>query len=68
MLCMIGSLDFLVLKCPTCSNLYPVIHPYQSEVLVQELEQVLISLLPFFAVFSLSLNTPLAVKAAAVAL
>lgn len=48
MLCMIGSLDFLVLKGPTCSNLYPVIHPYQSEVLVQELEQVLISLLPFF--------------------
>lgn len=69
MLCMIGSLDFLVLKGPTCSNLYPVIHPYQSEVLVQELKQVLISLLPFFFfIFSLSLNTSLAVKAAAVAL
>lgn len=54
MLCMIGSLDFLVLKGPTCSNLYPVIHPYQSEVLVQELEQVLISLLPFFRLFSFS--------------
>lgn len=68
MLCMIGSLDFLVLKGPTCSNLYPAIHPYQSEELVGELEQVLISLLPLFFIFFLFLNTSLAVKAAAVAL
>lgn len=55
MLCMIGSLDFLVLKGPTCSNLYPAIHPYQSEELVRELEQVLISFLPlFFHLFSFS--------------
>lgn len=54
MLCMIGSLDFLVLKGPTCSNLYPTIHPYQSEELVQKLEQILISLLPFFSSFLLT--------------